>query len=49
MEKITTPEQKRKLPKKGILRRTALLIWLVTLITITGIIVAIIPDQKQLC
>jgi two-component sensor histidine kinase len=43
---MTTPEQKRRLPKKGILRRTAFIIWVVTLITITGFIVAIIPDQR---
>ena len=43
---MTTPEQKIIMPKKGILRRTALIIWMVTLIIITGIIVAIIPDQK---
>ncbi len=46
MEKMTTSEQKRILPKKGILLRTALIIWVVTLITITGFIVAIIPEQK---
>lgn len=47
MEKIKTLEPETASIKKGILRRTALIIWVVTLITITGIIVAIIPEQKS--
>ena len=43
---MKTPEPKTNFLKKGILRRTALIIWVVTLITVTGFIVAIIPEQK---